>query len=81
MRDKRKLRSQFGEVTEQSFALQVVEGNKIQTVNLGFDEVKSVKVPGKRGNAVGKAVAYGLAGMGAFFVTLFVVCVASGCGD
>lgn len=80
LRDERKLRGQLGEVTDQGFALQIAQADRIQTVKLSFDDVKSVKVPEHKANAVGKAVAYGLAGIGVFFVTLLIICAAGTCG-
>jgi len=79
--DKRKLRGRLGEITDEGFALQVAKGDKIQNLTIGFDQVKSVKVVEKKGTSTGRVLAYGLAGIGAFFVGLLIACVATGCGD
>jgi len=79
--DKSKLRGRLGEVTDEGFALQVAQGNKIQNVKVSFDQVKSIKSLEKKGTSAGKVIAYSLAGIGVFFLALFIYAAATGFGD
>lgn len=79
--DKSKLRGRLGEVTDEGFALQVAQGNKIQNVKVSFDQVKSVKVVEQKGSKVGKGLLYALAGIGVLFGALFIYAMATGFGD
>ena len=79
--NKHKLRGRLGEVTNEGFALQTAQGTKVETQKLAFTEVKSFKqVEGTTGKKIGRGVAYGLAGIGAFFVIMIAVCLSGGCG-
>jgi hypothetical protein len=77
---KKKLRGRLGKVADEGFVLHVVQADKIQEVAIRFDDVKSVRILEKKRTSAGKVVAYGLAGIGAFFVGLLIACVATGCG-
>ncbi len=70
--DKSKLRGRLGEVSDEGFALQVAQGNKIQNRSVGFDQVKSIKVVEQKGSKVSKGLIYGLAGAGAVFVGILI---------
>ena len=54
--DKSKLRGRLGPVTDSGFELQTVKGNKIDTAQIAFDQVKSIKDTAKRsfGHSVGR---------------------------
>ncbi len=70
---KEKLRGRIGELTNEGFSLQVAKGNTIETQQISFDQVKSVKTVEGTGSKVGKGVIYGLAGAGALLVTLIII--------
>ncbi len=76
--DKHKLRGRLGEVTNEGFALQTAQGNKIETQKLAFTDVKSFKkVEGGTGDRVSKGLIYGLAGAGALLIILIIVAAAA----
>jgi len=68
--NKQKLRGRLGEVTNEGFTLQTAQGNKIETQQVAFGDVKSVKKV--EGNKGGHVLLYALAGIGALFVVLLV---------
>jgi hypothetical protein len=70
--DKSKLRGRLGQITDEGFAVQVAQGNKIQNVNVSFDQVKSVKVVETKASKTGRGLLYALAGIGALFVVLII---------
>ena len=71
--NKQKLRGRLGEVTSEGFSLQTAQGTKIETQNIPFTDVKSVKqVEGTTGKKVGRGLIYGLAGIGAFMVVMVI---------
>lgn len=76
--NKQKLRGRLGEVTNEGFSLQTAQGNKIETQQIAFTDVKSIKAHQRRG---GHAVWYVLAGVGIVFATLFIIAAANGFGD
>ncbi len=70
---KEKLRGRIGELTNEGFSLQVAKGNTLETHQISFSQVKSVKTVEGTGSKVGKGVVYGLAGVGALLVTLVII--------
>lgn len=76
--NKQKIRGRLGEVTDEGFTLTTAQGDKISTQKIAFTDVKSIKKVG--GGKAGHVVAYSLAGIGAFFLILFVVAAAHGFG-
>lgn len=75
--NKKKVRGRLGELTDQGFSLQIAQGNKIETQQVAFTDVKSVKrVEGKGTNPVW----YVLAGVGALFVVLIIWAAAASSG-
>lgn len=73
---KKKIRGRLGELTDQGFSLQTAQGNKIQTQQIAFADVKSIKKV--EGNKGGHALLYALAGIGAFFVVMAIWAIARG---
>ncbi len=73
---KEKLRGRIGELTNEGFSLQVAKGNTLETQQISFSQVKSVKTMEGTGSKVGKGLIYGLAGAGALLVTLIIVAAA-----
>lgn len=70
--DKSKLRGRLGEISNDAFALQVAQGDKIQSMSVSFDQVKSLKVVETQGSKAGRGLLYALAGIGALFVVLVI---------
>lgn len=77
---KEKIRGRIGDLTDEGFSLQTAQGTSIQKRSVSFNELKSIKSVGSTGSKVGKGVAYGLAGVGAFVLILVIVCATGGCG-
>jgi hypothetical protein len=79
--NRERLRGRLGEASDEGFSLQTVRGNKIQTRNIAFDELKSVKK--LEGSHTGKTAGYiilgGLAGIGVLFLVLLAAFARSGC--
>lgn len=78
--NKHRLRGRLGEVTNEGFSLQTVQGNKVETQKIAFTEVKSLKkVEGETtGTKVGRGVIYGLAGIGVLMMILIIWAMARG---
>jgi hypothetical protein len=47
LNDKEKIRGRMGEVSEEGFVLQAVQGGKVETRKIAFTDIKSVKSIGK----------------------------------
>ena len=77
--NKSKLRGRLGQVTEEGFELQTVQGGKIDTQTLAFDQVKSIKDTSKKSFSAGKA--FLTAGLAiAILVGIGIIsCVVGGC--
>jgi hypothetical protein len=73
--NKQKIRGRLGELTDEGFSLTTAQGEKITTQKIAFAEVKSFKKV--EGGKAGHAAVYALAGIGAFFLILFIVYAAS----
>ncbi|MGE5326217.1 MAG: hypothetical protein ACM3NO_04205, partial [Deltaproteobacteria bacterium] len=69
--NKQKIRGRLGEITDEGFNLTTAQGDKIASQKVAFTEVKSIKKV--EGAKAGHVVAYSLAGIGAFFLVLFIV--------
>ena len=75
--NKKKVRGRLGELTDQGFSVQTAQGNKIETQQVAFNDVKSFKrAEGKGTNPVW----YVLAGIGVLFVVLIVWAAAASSG-
>lgn len=71
---KEKLRGRLGEATDAGFAMQVVRQGKVETVQVPFSDLKSIRVkrpPGSSGN-VSTAVAWAVVGAGAGVTALLL---------
>lgn len=71
---KEKLRGRLGEATDAGFAMQVVRQGKVESVQVPFSDLKSIKVkrpPGSGGN-VSTAVAWAVVGAGAGVAALLL---------
>ena len=78
LENKQKLRGKLGTVSDAGFEVQTLRDGKISSLNLKFDEVKSIKLRGK-GMSTGAKIALGiLAGIGTFFVIIIVAVAATG---
>ncbi len=75
LENKKRLRGKLGEVTDEGFVVQVARGNKVETQNLTFDQVKSLKKIQERQAArtAGYIVVGALAGLGALLLILLAV--------
>lgn len=71
---KQALRGRLGEATDDGFAVQVVRQEKIETVQVPFSELKSIKVKQNpnSGGGVSTAVAWALVGAGAGALALLL---------
>ena len=78
LQDKQKLRGKLGAVTDAGFEVQTVRDGKISSLNLKFDEVKSIKLR-EKGMSIGAKITLGiLAGLGVVFVIVMVAVAAVG---
>jgi len=81
LQNKQKLRGKLGAVSDAGFEVQTLRDGKISSLNLKFDEVKSVKLRGK-GMSTGAKIALGiLAGLGVLVVIGLIAAAATGFGD
>ena len=80
--DKSKLRGRLGPVTDSGFELQTVKGSKIDTAQIAFDQVKSIKDTAKRsfGHSVGRGFLIAGIVIGVIFGIGAIACVAGTCG-
>ena len=78
LKNKEKLRGRLGEVSNEGFVVQYARGNQIEERKIGFDEVKSLKVKKDGSNKILLVLAAVGAGVGVFFLVLFVALTASG---
>ena len=78
LKNKEKLRGRLGEVSNEGFVVQYARGNQIEERKIGFDEVKSLKVKKDGSNKTLLVLAAVGAGVGVFFLILFVALTASG---
>lgn len=71
---KQTLRGRLGEATDAGFAMQVVRQEKVETVQVPFSDLKSIKVKqnSNRGGNVSTAVAWAVVGAGAGAVALLL---------
>lgn len=71
---KETLRGRLGEATDAGFAMQVVRQEKVETVQVRFSDLKSVKVkqPAGSGGNVGTAVAWAVVGAAAGVTALLL---------
>jgi hypothetical protein len=76
--NKQKLRGRLGEVTSDGFSLQTAQGNKIETQQIAFTDVKSVKQVGETGKKVGSRLTWMLVGVGVLVLVIAIVSLASG---
>ena len=72
LKNKEKLRGRLGEVSNEGFVVQYARGNQIEERKTGFDEVKSLKVKGDGSKKAVLILAAVGAGVGLFFLILFV---------
>lgn len=81
--NKSKLKGRLGPVTEGGFEVQTVKGEKIDTVQIRFDEVKSIKDTARKsfGHSVGKALLITGIVFGVIFGIVAIVCVSGGCSN
>ncbi len=70
LKNKEKLRGRLGEVSKEGFVVQYAKGNQIEERQIGFDEVKSLKV-NKGGTNIVKVLAAVGAGVGVVFLILY----------
>ncbi len=68
--NKQKIRGRLGELTDEGFSLTTAQGEKITTQKVAFTEVKSFKKV--EGGKAGRAVLYGLAGIGVLVLILVI---------
>ena len=79
--DKSKLRGRLGSVTDSGFELQTVKGGKIDSAQIAFDQVKSVKDTAKKSFGHSLAKGFLIAGivMGVMAAILGILCATKGC--
>lgn len=79
--DKSKLRGRLGPVTESGFELQSVKGNKINTAQIAFDQVKSIKDTAKKsfGHSVAKGFLIAGIVIGVIMGITAILCATRGC--
>jgi hypothetical protein len=79
--DKSKLRGRLGPVTDSGFELQTVKADKIDTVQIAFDQVKSVKDTAKKSFGHSLAKGFLIAGIvfGVILGITAVACATKGC--
>ena len=79
--DKTKLRGRLGTVSDNGFELQTVKDGKIDTAQVAFDQVKSIKDTTKKsfGHSVGKAFLITGIVIGTIFGIGLVVCLSTNC--
>ena len=72
--NKERIRGRLGDLTNEGFGLTTAQGEKIETVQVSFTDVKSFKrVEGATtGKAIGKGLLWGLAGIGVLTVVLII---------
>lgn len=74
LQNKEKLRGRMGEITDDGFRLQHVRANKVETRNIAFAELKSIKMVERESS--GRIALYVLAGVGVTFLILFAIAAA-----
>ena len=78
LKDKQKVRGKLGQLSDADLQIQTLQSGKIETRSIALDQIKSVKAQGK-GMSTGAKITLGiLAGIGAFFVIIFIVAAAIG---
>ena len=75
LQNKEKLRGRMGEITDDGFRLQHARANKVETRNIAFAELKSIKMV-ERESSGGRIALYVLAGVGVTFLILFAIAAA-----
>jgi hypothetical protein len=74
LQSKEKVRGWLAGVTDAGLTLRVAKGDRVATLELGFSEVKSIKVTDSKGSKAGKVALGVLAGFGALVLVFVVVC-------
>jgi hypothetical protein len=79
--DKSKLRGRLSPVNDSGFELQTVKGNKIDTVQISFDQVKSIKDTTKKSFGHSLAKGFLIAGIvfGVILGITAITCATKGC--
>ncbi len=75
--NKERLKGRIGNVSEDGVALKYTKANNLAERQIAFSEIRSIKILGGH-SAVGRGVLYGLAGVGAVIVVLFIYVAARG---
>ena len=78
--DNTKLRGRLGNVSDTGFELQAVKNGKVDTVQVAFDQLKSIKNTGKEsfGHSLGKGFLIGGIVVGAIFLVSVIFVAATG---
>lgn len=81
---KEKIRGRIGEATEQNFVVQRVKNEKVESLNLSYQDVKNIKIAAGAqgtGSKVGRTVAYVvLGGLATLGIIVLIAVAAWGSG-
>lgn len=80
---KGKVRGRMGTADDSSFALQVVKGGKVETTQVSYSDVKSLKNLSEEtfGKRVGSGLVVTAIVFGVLFAVTGIVCAAGGCSN